>query len=796
MTRNFWLLSNGALASGENIEPAQDRAEIDFDAVKANYPILGAVQTVVKLSKTGNSYKGCCPFHNEHTPSFHVIPDKHFAHCFGCGWNGDVIDFVAQTKGCDTIEAVRIITGGEAIEESASVKAARRRAMEDRERQRAYQKQSVINSARREWSRAEDAIPEHPYLSKKGVRSHGLKSTKDGRLLVPIHDSNGEIQALQTIDGHGVKDFPFMSTISGGRMNIGAHVGQTILCEGYATGASIHEAVSDQVCVTFSMGNMEIVARQLHASGTAIVLAADCGASAEKMSDLGEELGCPVAIPGMTGKGEDFNDQAQAQGNDSVARTIRQAIKEFGDRSNPPPPSIHDLPFDISGIDLSSPPGFAGELTRWIASQSRRPRPVLSVAAALTALGNIGGLQYRDTYGDINTNLFAFCVAGSATGKESAQQSVAAIHRAAGLAAATHGAIKSEQEITRNLIRHQSAYYIIDEIAHFLRKVKNAQSNGGAAYLDGVIGYLMSVYSKSNGFLLLSGDKKDDVKSILIKEMASHEKRLEEGDSPFSASRLESIRKQLETIDDGLERPFLSMIGFTTPIGFDDMVDFESATNGFIGRSLMFVENDTAPRSKKGFVKEPMSDAMKFRISSIANAGACDVNASGRIEWSGERISIDTYPDAISMLLDAVDWFEDQAIAHKGGSGLEALYLRAYEIMAKVSFILALPEGVRTAEHVRWAFALVRNDIEYKIRLVTSNDRVKDNPMLALQSKIANICSGDGETTGVIYNRIRGRKREDIDKAISVMENLGQIAREDVKHPVHGKVSRRYRFVG
>jgi hypothetical protein len=75
---------------------------------------------------------------------------------------------------------------------------------------------------------------------------------------------------------------------------------------------------------------------------------------------------------------------------------------------------------------------------------------------------------------------------------------------------------------------------------------------------------------------------------------------------------------------------------------------------------------------------------------------------------------------------------------------------------------------------VRWAFALVRRDLDEKARLVVANDRAKDAPMMALQAKIANIIDGDdGETIGVIYNRLRTHKRGDVDKALDAMAARG-----------------------
>jgi DNA primase len=59
-----------------------------------------------KLVKKGREFSGLCPFHNEKTPSFTVNEEKGFYHCFGCGANGDLIEFIKQTEGVGFPEAV------------------------------------------------------------------------------------------------------------------------------------------------------------------------------------------------------------------------------------------------------------------------------------------------------------------------------------------------------------------------------------------------------------------------------------------------------------------------------------------------------------------------------------------------------------------------------------------------------------------------------------------------------------------------------------------------------------------
>ena len=324
------------------------------------------------------------------------------------------------------------------------------------------------------------------------------------------------------------------------------------------------------------------------------------------------------------------------------------------------------LPFDISGIDLKRPPDFVGKVTEWINGQCRRPRENLAVAGALYAIGNIIGLRYTDDLDGVTGNMFVFCVAGSRTGKEAIMQSVTKLHKAGGIAAAQHGAMKSEQEIIRNLTRHQSALYVIDEIGIQLGKIQNAQKSGSAPYLDGIIGMLMSAYSKADGVLPLGGDVKEELTAILSKQLAAIKKRIDENDATsFDERKTAQLEQVLNRLDEGLERPFLSLVGFTTPVTFESLVDYQSATNGFIGRALLFNERDTAPAAKKRFRKPPMPDDMRAALGNLYSFGEYDALGGQRVEYYGKRQGIPTDDLAADMLDRVDDWFQEQAEVQK-----------------------------------------------------------------------------------------------------------------------------------
>ena len=77
--------------------------------------IVGLINKRVALKKAGKDYKACCPFHEEKTPSFTVVPTKQIYHCFGCGESGGIIDFVMKYDHLSFVEAIETVAGESGI---------------------------------------------------------------------------------------------------------------------------------------------------------------------------------------------------------------------------------------------------------------------------------------------------------------------------------------------------------------------------------------------------------------------------------------------------------------------------------------------------------------------------------------------------------------------------------------------------------------------------------------------------------------------------------------------------------
>lgn len=299
----------------------------DWAAIKAGIAITDVIGATVALKRKGDLSEGCCPFHNEKTPSFKVYAEHY--HCFGCGKHGDVFDFVMETQNCTVTEAIERIGAGD-LRTTPAVE----RAISQRAEQQTAERESAIAKARARWAAAEPASPAHAYLARKGIEP--LMARAEGAsLLIPVYGRDGDIQSVQTIGPDGAKLFQKSAPMKGGRLNLGIPIGRSIVCEGFATGASIFEAIPDRVCVAFSSAGVKDIARELVADGHTVAIAADNKALAD-MIVLGAELGIPVFVP--PGGHDDFNDLSEAEGVDAVAAVLRgPPVVAVADKAAPQP---------------------------------------------------------------------------------------------------------------------------------------------------------------------------------------------------------------------------------------------------------------------------------------------------------------------------------------------------------------------------------------------------------------------------------------------------------------------------
>ncbi len=137
------------------------------EELKASINIVDEIAKVVPLKRAGTNYKGCCPFHNEKTPSFVVSEQKQIFTCFGCGETGDVIQFAQRYYHLEFPEAVEKLAreNGITIKQSGT---------EDKDREKYYE---INKEAARFFYRSftESKNAGYTYMKKRGIEDSTLK---------------------------------------------------------------------------------------------------------------------------------------------------------------------------------------------------------------------------------------------------------------------------------------------------------------------------------------------------------------------------------------------------------------------------------------------------------------------------------------------------------------------------------------------------------------------------------------------------------------------------------------------
>jgi phage/plasmid primase-like uncharacterized protein len=340
-----------------------ETGSIDIEAIKDQYPLADAVRRHLVLKRRGHTMVGLCPFHMERTPSFTVYPQEERFHCFGCGAHGDIFDFLHHQEGLDIRAAAEHLTGGTYPVMSADrvVELKSRQALFEAEQ--ATRRDAAMRQARERWIAADPTYTSHRYLDAKGIKPNGTRL--DGaHILVPLHGPDGKIQSLQTIDPAGHKLFCSDLPTAAGMFVIGQKIAETagpvLLCEGFATAATLHEATGHTVVVAFNAGNLAKVAERLEATHSGIRWTVAGDDDRGKAKNPGREaaiaaariLGCPAVFPKFpaVSLGTDFNDMAAISG--------LEAVRALLDADNPAAcPDVYET-LSLDEIDNMPPPSW------------------------------------------------------------------------------------------------------------------------------------------------------------------------------------------------------------------------------------------------------------------------------------------------------------------------------------------------------------------------------------------------------------------------------------------------------
>jgi DNA primase len=164
-----------------------------IEEIKRRVDVVAVIGRHMELKKSGRTWKGCCVFHGERTPSFHVYPeDKHFK-CYGCGEYGDVFKFLQKVQGKEFPEVVRALAAevGVEIPETAEDSAEARARRKERNEALAACEAAARYFAARLWSRFGE--PGRDYLASRGVSEEMARLFRLGLSASGWHDLAGRL---------------------------------------------------------------------------------------------------------------------------------------------------------------------------------------------------------------------------------------------------------------------------------------------------------------------------------------------------------------------------------------------------------------------------------------------------------------------------------------------------------------------------------------------------------------------------------------------------------------------------
>ena len=261
-----------------------------------------------------------------------------FDHEAGSG--GGFVDLVAREHGIDRKAALDWAAGRIGYDRAANLSprkparpaAPRPASPPSSESDRATQ---ARHRAARIWNAAAPAPADHPYLRRKQVGPNGLRCDSAGHLIVPLRDVEGVLHTIETITPEGEKRYLAGGAKAGHFCTIGGPLGGSgafLICEGWATGASLHEATGLPVVAAMDAGNLGPVAEVLRRSNpdAAITIVADnddkpgrdINPGVTAASKAAVAVDARLAIPPVPG---DANDLAILQGGDAVATMVAAA---------------------------------------------------------------------------------------------------------------------------------------------------------------------------------------------------------------------------------------------------------------------------------------------------------------------------------------------------------------------------------------------------------------------------------------------------------------------------------------
>lgn len=352
-----------------------------LNELRARTHLSALVGRTVKLTRAGREMKGCCPFHNEKTPSFYVNDEKGFYHCFGCSAHGDAIRWMTDQQGLPFMDAVKELAAAAGMEVPAPDRQSAERA------ERAKSLHDVMQAAA-DWFTQQlgsiDGAEARALLERRGVstatqRAFGFGYAPDsrtrlraalkeygdamlveagllievegkepydrfrGRLIIPIRDARGRVIAFGgRIIGDGEPKYlnsPDTPLFDKGRTlynldRAGAaarKADRVFVVEGYMDAVALAQAGVAEVVAPLGTALTEAQLERLWRMTDVPVLCLDGDAAGQKAAIRAAHRALPLLAPGRSlsfvtlPDGQDPDDLVRARGAGAFEALVREA---------------------------------------------------------------------------------------------------------------------------------------------------------------------------------------------------------------------------------------------------------------------------------------------------------------------------------------------------------------------------------------------------------------------------------------------------------------------------------------
>ena len=600
-----------------------------------------------------------------------------------------------------------------------------------RDAEQAQRHQSAATTAAALWQQG-DLATAHPYLTAKGIQPHGIKTFGD-KLLIPMRDTAGTLHSLQTIATDGDKLFHPGGRVKGCYFGIGKPAGKLIVCEGFATGASIHEATGDAVAVAFTAVNLAPVAQALRGKypALAILIAADddhltggntgLTRATEAAQAVGGLLAVPVFPADRPDKATDFNDLHQIAGLDAVRGCIEAAANcSKLQRGQTVPPLEEDAADNDAADNHRNAPkpdpaclyGLIGDVAR-AGGDTTEANPFAIAANMIAYMSVVVGRGAYMPVGNTwhHPRLFTLHIGRSGRGRKG------------------------------------DAVSLVLRIAYAVRAANEFAApqiyRGGLSSREGLV------------FLIHDGFKegKNEVEPVLDKRLWVVESEFanvlhqgkREGNTLSAALRdcWDGVSLKPATKSNRLHAtdPHVGLSGAVTPGELLGLMASRELTNGFANRFLMFWAERTKIVPFPVATSQGTVDALAARVLAVIDF----CKAERWIEKDHTRI--DLAPDA-RALYDRL--YRRELNDTSAGERITALIERRAPMLLRLAMLFALCDLTTTVEvhHINAALAWVRYSVEsVKFIFASAADEAEVAQTNDTAQKIADFLAVHGEAT-------------------------------------------------